>query len=99
MEAPSIHRLRLINRITEALEISGGGITFHDVVSAGGNDVTFIESPPDVEIFFQPGFLNIGKPDTMQVPEELKVTWDDLSDEILEEIFEILNECNQGITY
>jgi hypothetical protein len=92
MESKEIQRSRKINRIFE-MATRSGGVAFHKIKTLEGKDITFTDNSGTLDIFVEK-FDHIGK-----VEESLEVEWDYLSDEVLNEIVEIINESNQGITH
>ena len=92
MESKEVQRSRKINRILEMVERSGG-VSFHKIKSLDGRDITFTNVTAPLEICIEK-FNAIG-----EVEESLEVEWDYLSDEVLNEIIEIIHDSNYGITY
>lgn len=92
MESKEVQRYRKINRILEMVERSGA-VVFHKIKGLDGRDVTFTDISNTLEIFVEK-FDSIGN-----VKEELKVEWEYLSDETLDEIVEIIHDSNYGITH
>ena len=92
MESKEIQRGRKINRILEMVERSGA-VAFHKIKNLEGRDITFLTAAGPLEIFIEK-FDAIG-----EVEEELMVEWEDLSDEVLDEIVKIIHDSNYGITY
>ena len=92
MESKEVQRSRKINRIFE-MTTRSGGVAFHKIKSLDGRDIRFTDIAGQIEIFVEK-FDDIGIP-----KEELIVEWDYLSDEVLDEIVEIIHESNYGITH
>ena len=98
MESKEVQRGRKINRILEMVERSGG-VAFHKIKTLEEKDITFIEMPGTrgetgfVEITVEK-FDHIG-----EVLESIVYTWGELSEETLEEIVEIIEDSNYGITH
>ena len=85
MESKATRRNRLIGRICELIE-RGEGATF----SAGGNMIK-INRVWGKNVYDNEGteiFIN-----------NKKSTWNDIDFKVLEEIVEIINDCNLGITF
>ena len=76
-----------------------GGVAFHKIKTLEEKDITFIEMPGTrgetgfVEITVEE-FDHVGK-----VLESIEYAWEDLSDEVLDEIVEIIHDSNYGITH
>ena len=83
METKEVRRIRLIGRICELVERSGG--------------VTFMES--DIKINGIVGSSPYEEDGVNIFRNGDKVTWDDLEFETLEELVEIIHESNLGITF
>ena len=92
MESKEVQRSRKINRILEMVERSGA-VAFHKIKSLDGRDITFTNVTTPLEICIEK-FDNIG-----EVEESFTVEWEYLSDEVLNEIVEIIHDSNYGITH
>ena len=91
MESKELQRTRKINRICEMVE-RATGVAFHKIEALDKKDITFIDEDGDIEI-------TVEKFDEYGNVSAIDVSWDYLSDDVLNEIIEIINESNQGITY
>jgi len=92
MESKEVQRSRKINRIFE-MATRSSAVAFHEIKGLDGRDVTFTDISGEIEIFVEK-FNEIG-----EVEEELQVEWEYLSDEVLDEIVEIIHDSNYGITH
>ena len=98
MESKEVQRSRKINRIWEMIQRSGG-VAFHKIKALEEKDITFNEMPGTkgetgfVEIIVEE-FDHIG-----EVVESIEYTWDELSEETLDEIVSIIEDSNYEITH
>lgn len=85
METKEVRRIRLIGRICELVERCDGAS-----FNVGGDKIRIRR------VFYKNVYNHEG---TEIFINEERVTWDDFEFDVLEEIVDIIHECNLGITY